>query len=181
MSLFLCALAKWAQQFRCNEYQYQPHYYPFSLHRAPILACTILTLLEDIPGLLSAVHTCWEQVLAAYTTRTISFTCRSHDVAISVSVVVWKKKKYILIYGGHCFGVGGWERAMAFRFFFFFLHCSGAELLSGKNDCAACLHCKPNWWPVHLSARWKQWTAKEIYSVYMTVGWVLRLTSKPMR
>lgn len=41
-------------------------------------------------------------------------------MAISVSVVVWKKKKYILIYGGHCFGVGGWERAMAFRFFFFF-------------------------------------------------------------
>lgn len=91
-----------------------------------------------------------------------------------------EEKKCILIYGGHCFGVGGWECAMAFPSFFFFLHCSGAELLSGKNDCAACLHCKPNWWPVHLSARWKQWTAKEIYSVYMTVGLVLHLTSKPM-
>lgn len=121
MSLFLCALAKWAQQFRCNEYQYQPHCYPFSLHRAPILACTILTLLEDIPGLLSAVHTCWEQVLAAYTTRTISFTCRSHDVAISVSVVVWKKKKiYLNIWRalfwcrwlGACYGI-------SFLFFFF--------------------------------------------------------------
>lgn len=43
-----------------------------------------------------------------------------------------EEKKCILIYGGHCFGVGGWECAMAFPSFFFFCTAVGQNCFQGR-------------------------------------------------
>lgn len=69
--------------------------------------------------------------------------------------------------------------SVPWHFLSILLHHSGTELLSGKTNCVACYIVSRTDHPCIFQLD-RSKTAKEMYAVYITVGSVLCLISKPM-
>lgn len=70
---------------------------------------------------------CWQRTPLAQCHLLVGAWCGHFCASRGV-----QEKKYILIYAGNCFGVGGWERAMAFPVFFFFCTAVGQNCFQGR-------------------------------------------------